>query len=241
MNNYDSQDNKELLWNLMQENQLFSGLNENQYNKVLNTFENIILKTSRQNQFVSVTEFNKDVITNMITELNKLKSKKLEMIYSSQDRSNERQNQFDNSLKQKESEMNSLLQPKLPENINFQDDNMDKPLGENMDKILADMIASRERTLEILPNNKQEAEAWINRENNENTESTSVKDKKVSFNVNSDGKEKITNNSLNQFIKKLKTNESDDSNSTETTNNHLLDEIEMDLLNLLDKIRNLKN
>lgn len=253
MNNYISQDNKELLWNLMQENQMFNGLNENQYNKVLNTFENIILKTSRQNQFVSVTEFNKDVITNMITELNKLKSKKLEMIYSSEDRSNERQNQFDNSLKQKENEMNSLLQPKLPENINFQDDNTDKPIGENMDRMLADMIASRERTLEFLPTNKGEAEAWINKDNNKKSENnetnetnetkqtSNVKDKKVSFNVNSNGKEKITNNSLNQFIKKLKTNESDESNSRETNNNQLLDEIEMDLLNLLDKIRNLKN
>tara|TARA_Y100001970_G_C14246331_1_gene868535 strand:+ start:2506 stop:3288 length:783 start_codon:yes stop_codon:yes gene_type:complete len=259
MNNYNTQDNKELLWNLMQENQLFNGLNENQYNKVINTFESIVLRKSSQNQFVSVTEFNKDVITNMITELNRLKSKKLEMIYSSEDRMNQRQNEFDNSFKQKEQEMHSLLQPKTPENINFQDDNTDKPIGENMDRMLADMIASREQTLEFLPTNKKEAEEWINKDsqsnnnqsnNNQsnNNQRKNDNDKKVTFQVleensNENNNEiQNDNNPLNSFIKKLKKSENIDSNNNNNNNNNdLLDEIENDIINLLQKIKKLKN
>jgi hypothetical protein len=76
----------------------------------------------------------------------------LETIYRAEDLQKERQNAFQNEFKRKEEEMSSILKLKKPEEINFTDDVYDKPIGDDMERLLAEALASRERELEQIKN-----------------------------------------------------------------------------------------
>ena len=76
----------------------------------------------------------------------------LETIYRAEDMQKERQNAFQNEFKRKEEEMSSILKLKKPEEINFTDDVYDKPIGDDMERLLAEALASRERELEQIKN-----------------------------------------------------------------------------------------
>jgi hypothetical protein len=76
----------------------------------------------------------------------------LETIYRAEDLQKERQNAFQNEFKRKEEEMSSVLKLKKPEEINFTDDVYDKPIGDDMERLLAEALASRERELEQIKN-----------------------------------------------------------------------------------------
>ncbi len=72
----------------------------------------------------------------------------LETVYMAEDLQKERQNAFQTEFKKKEEEMSSILKLKKPEEINFTDDVYDKPIGNDMERLLAEALASRERELE---------------------------------------------------------------------------------------------
>ena len=76
----------------------------------------------------------------------------LETIYRAEDVQKERQNAFQNEFKRKEEEMSSILKLKKPEEINFTDDVYDKPIGDDMERLLTEALASRERELEQIKN-----------------------------------------------------------------------------------------
>ena len=76
----------------------------------------------------------------------------LETIYRAEDVQKERQNAFQAEFKKKEEEMSSILKLKKPEEINFTDDVYDKPIGDDMERLLAEALASRERELEQIKN-----------------------------------------------------------------------------------------
>lgn len=91
--------------------------------------------------------------------------------------------------------MSSIIKLRKPDEIKFSDDVYDKPIGDDMERLLAETLASRERELEQLNNttgkeDKNLAEKWINpnKESTPNLNSNYVNDsiekkKKVSFNV----------------------------------------------------------
>ena len=63
--------------------------------------------------------------------------------------------------------MSSIIKLKKPDEIKFTDDVYDKPIGDDMERLLAETLASRERELEQLNNltgkeDKNVAEKWIN-------------------------------------------------------------------------------
>lgn len=76
----------------------------------------------------------------------------LETIYRAEDLHKERQTAFQTEFKKKEEEMSSILKLKKPEEINFTDDVYDKPIGNDMERLLAEALASRERELEQITN-----------------------------------------------------------------------------------------
>ena len=76
----------------------------------------------------------------------------LETVYRAEDIQKERQSAFQNEFKKKEQEMSSILKLKKPEEINFMDDIYDKPIGNDMERLLAEALASRERELEQIKN-----------------------------------------------------------------------------------------
>jgi hypothetical protein len=98
-------------------------------------------------------------------------------------------------LKKKEEEMSSIIKLRKPDEIKFTDDVYDKPIGDDMERLLAETLASRERELEQLNNStgkedKNMAEKWINPNQNADfhtatataRETATDRKKKVTFN-----------------------------------------------------------
>lgn len=101
----------------------------------------------------------------LMSEKKKQQIPQLETIYRAEDIQKERQNAFNMELKKKEEEMSSIIKLKKPDEIKFSDDNYDTPIGDDMERLLAETLASRERELELLVKSKEDkdnAEKWIN-------------------------------------------------------------------------------
>ena len=96
------------------------------------------------------------------------KKPKLEEIYRADDLQNHRMTELESRLKEKQEEMDSMLHNKKPTSIDFSDTklNDNKLASDEMEKLLADALSSRQRELEQLTINtnkdaSKSAEEWI--------------------------------------------------------------------------------
>jgi hypothetical protein len=96
------------------------------------------------------------------------KKQKIEEIYRADDLQKHRMSELEIRLKEKQEEMDIMLNNKKPTAINFSDSstNDNKLASDEMDKLLADALSSRQRELEqLVPNkskdNSKNAEEWI--------------------------------------------------------------------------------
>jgi hypothetical protein len=96
------------------------------------------------------------------------KKPKIEEIYRADDLQNHRMSELEVRLKEKQEEMDSMLNNKKPTNIDFSDNklNDNKLASDEMEKLLAHALSSRQRELEQLTMNtdkdvSKNAEEWI--------------------------------------------------------------------------------
>ena len=96
------------------------------------------------------------------------KKTKIEEIYRADDLQNHRMSELEIRLKEKQEEMNNMLNNKKPTSIDFSDNtlNDNKLASDEMEKLLAHALSSRQRELEqlVTPTNKdnsKSAEEWI--------------------------------------------------------------------------------
>jgi len=162
---FNSNDNKGLIWGLLQESNIFQGIDDKQFPKIQGILEETInyIETSKPNSDLMTKNkmAMEELIYKINTEKNKpVKTSKVQMIYTSDDLSKERKDNFNNKLKQQQDNLNTYINPKVPEEPKFKDDG-DKPIGDDMDRLIAERMANRERELDI-PQISKEAEEWIN-------------------------------------------------------------------------------
>ena len=187
---YTSNDNKGLLWGILQESNIFDGINNNDFDKIKHIFENTIYNVSLKNQNESLIDKNKVTIEEMIGKINKEKegkneyrehnlseSSKIKVVYKAEDLKQERLSEFNTKLQKYQDENGTLGKINKPDEISFIDKNdmEDKPIGDEMDRLISERLANRERELELLPVSN-DAENWIN-----NGRDSSPATKKVSF------------------------------------------------------------
>jgi hypothetical protein len=176
----NSVQNKELLWTTMQESGAFDGLTGDQYQPVQMAFERSVEQAA-----MTVTgplrDVNKHIIRQFVqTELPLLRSatyqtpnpvpkkKKIEMVYRAEDLQTERASEFDRQLREKQAEMDSFLTLKKPADVSFTDTGMkeDKPIGDEMSRLIAQELAARERELvQLKPEDIKKAQQWIGTDN----------------------------------------------------------------------------
>ena len=97
------------------------------------------------------------------------KKQKIEEIYRADDLQKHRMSELEIRLKEKQEEMDTMLNNKKPSNIDFSDTsiNDNKLASDEMEKLLAQALSSRQRELEQLvvntnnDNNTKNAEEWI--------------------------------------------------------------------------------
>jgi len=215
LSTFTSSENKGLLWSVLHGGGRFNSVPDASLKKVQVMFETTINEMNesfqKTNQSIDLNVMNKEAVYAICKKLDNLvaeESKKsttdqkkqqqipqLETVYRAEDIQKERQSAFNMELKKKEEEMSSIIKLRKPDEIKFSDDVYDKPIGDDMERLLAETLASRERELEQLNNttgkeDKNVAEKWINpnKESTLNLNSNYVNDsiekkKKVSFNV----------------------------------------------------------
>ena len=172
-------ENKALLWSVLHGGGKFVGIPDSQVPAIKEIFEETIHSIGEhcRNQPINLNAINKEAVVIICKKIEAIKMQQsqqqrqphqnppqqiyqkkqqqvpqLETIYRAEDLQKERQNAFQNEFKRKEEEMSSILKLKKPEEINFTDDVYDKPIGDDMERLLAEALASRERELEQIKN-----------------------------------------------------------------------------------------
>jgi len=169
---FSTNENKALLWSVLQGGGKFVGIPESLRHNIQEMFESTIREIGehyrRLNQPVNLNAVNKEAVVIICKKIDTVKEQRqeqrqpqeqrqqqvpqLETVYTAQDLQKERQNAFQNEFKKKEEEMSSILRLKKPEEIKFTDDVYDKPIGNDMERLLAEALASREKELEQIKN-----------------------------------------------------------------------------------------
>ena len=179
-----SAQNKGLLWSTLQESGAFAGLTRDQFQPAQLAFDRSVEQAARtMSSLSSLNDANKHIIRQFVqTELPALRSanpgtgsnaipvapkkKKIEMVYRAEDLQNERANEFERQLREKQAEMDSFLTLKKPSDVSFTDKDKgvleDKPIGDEMSRLIANELAARERELvQLKPEDIKKAQQWI--------------------------------------------------------------------------------
>ena len=175
------QTNKGLIWGLLQDSGYFNGLSNNKFPFIQQKFEDILKHVDNQYASSELLEKNKlaiEMAMKMINKENTTEEKKIQVIYKSQDIQEDRKLKINNEYNDQKANMDALMNPIKPEEIDFNDkknNSEDKPIGQEMDRLIAERMASRERELDI-PQVSEQAKQWVN--NNNNTEKNEIKEVK---------------------------------------------------------------
>ena len=163
-NKFNSKENKALMWNILLESGGFNDLEDDKYQQVLKTFEDIIISLEKGDQ--SVIDKNKIVLKEFSKELYRLKQKKKKISISAEEISKERQNDFNLKLNEKQQNFDNSMIIKSPNKIDFKD-KLDEPIKGEISEIIESMRLKREKDLNrvIDKNEIKNAELWLNNDN----------------------------------------------------------------------------
>ena len=140
-----SSKNKELLWNILFENNIFSGIPNNRLETVKSIFEKNILRYVNENE--NIVDTNKKILSSVSKEINGFKETLLRGSNVKDDFKNEKVLVFDRNLQERKEYMDKTLNPDKPKTIDFSD-KTDEPLDNNeMNNILERM--QKERNIEM--------------------------------------------------------------------------------------------
>jgi|SaaInlStandDraft_7_1057024.scaffolds.fasta_scaffold53184_2 hypothetical protein len=174
---YESKKNKGLIWGVLMDNNLFSGLENNQYNKIFSLFEqkiNEIKQTIQPND--SIISLNKKTMNGMVRLIkqeketarkpvinpniyNKQLNNKNNMLYKAEEIQKKRQEDMKKHYNQKQEEFNNVFKNKNPSEIDFSDKNdID---NSDIDKKLSEIMKKRVMDLDFKKTDIENANKWF--------------------------------------------------------------------------------
>ena len=153
---FDSKQNKAMLWDLLYNQSAFNGIPSNKIKEVTSLFEDTIQHTARIMPNTSLLVKNKAAIADIIAALKhhqgsykQLKSETTKGLQNKED--------------QKRAEFEKMINPPPPPTPTFSDE-VDKPLGKELDAMVNEIIERRtnqeKRMLQNQPSNS-EATTWL--------------------------------------------------------------------------------
>ena len=226
---FKSNENKGLIWTLLEESGYFHNIPNDCASQVRNDFDRIVNECSVKLTSNDLTACNKTVINKIVGELGKYKQ--------SLPSSEQKKEGFSNNLETRQQEFSSLINGQKPKEIDFKD-KVDEPFGDKMDDALQEAINMREKQLnQVMQNqNPKQAKKWINNSKNivigEETElptpqTVNVTKKHVTF----------KEDNIGGFLNKLKVEGNDDENLLKDCHTILKDVIsnQNEILKLLRK------
>jgi hypothetical protein len=163
-NKFISNQNKGMVWKLLCDDGVFNNIPDNKSRLIKDAFDKKFEAIAIQiNPMDNLINLDKRVITEMINDVYKFKkNEEMTLAYSAAEIAQTRQKVFESELKNKKKEFDILNSTPVPEKIDFSD-NLDAPMGSEMDKILAEQIALRENQLNMVfkTQDKEAASKWI--------------------------------------------------------------------------------
>ena len=170
---FTSNENKGFIWKLMCDEKIFTDIPDNKSLMVKNAFDLIVETISKKiTSQDSLINLNKNVISEMISNItnytpqsklhNDIDSSSMTLNYNAAEISKTRQTKFQNEFTNKKQEFDKFNNVSIPEKIDFSD-NLDSPIGSELDKMLAEQIALREKQLNMVlqTQDKNAANEWI--------------------------------------------------------------------------------
>ena len=154
-----SEQNKELLWNILSSNKAFVNIPESKFPNVKAIFESNITKIFNENKeiFTSnyktgdskniVMQLNKIILQNIMLDINSFKKSLLVPAHIKDIYKNEKSEEFDKELLEKKVSFSNLITKKVPETIDFSE-TKDTPLENNSMNELLERI-QRERNNDV--------------------------------------------------------------------------------------------
>ena len=173
--NFNSTENKGLLWKTLSDNGLFNGIDSNRFAEVQHNFENTIkeiLSETYGNKNINGQQQNHLFIERMITNLKQFKSNE---IYTAKDIKEKRKTDFEKELEEKQRNFDLMMKKDVPQNVEFSDEARAKGQQieeklENIDILLEEQQREREKDLFAIQNNNSN----INMKTGNNTENIIV-------------------------------------------------------------------
>lgn len=154
-----SEQNKELLWNILSNNKAFVNIPESSFPNVKVIFESNITKIFNENKEIFITNYktgdskniimqlNKTVLQNIMLDINAFKKSLLTPVDIKEIYKNEKSEEFDKELLGKKVAFTNFITKKVPEAIDFSE-TKDSPLENNSMNELLERI-QRERNIDV--------------------------------------------------------------------------------------------
>ena len=169
---FSSNKNKGFLWNLMLEADVFGGVPTAKKDDVVNIFEQTISEVGLNNNG-NLIEMNKAVIMKVNNKLNPLRqgggvqtqmqNNEPPKLVTAAEISANRKERFNVNLSERQKQFDDMMVPKKPAEVDFADKDEEKPIGSEMDDMLAKMMARREQQLNQVMQSQDTnaAQNWI--------------------------------------------------------------------------------
>ena len=170
-----SEQNKELLWNILSNNKAFVNIPESKFSNVKAIFESAITKTFNENKEIIIANYktgdskniimqlNKTILQNIMLDINNFKKSLLTPVDIKDIFKNEKSEEFEKELLEKKVSFTNLITKKVPEAIDFSE-TKDTPLENNsMNELLERIQRERDndvplpQKLEVIDLNKFDA------------------------------------------------------------------------------------
>ena len=184
--------NKEFIWGLLSDKQMFDGINPQYKLEIQERFEKTLIGISTQGKNYNLVEKNKEAIRSMVLILDEYKKK--QEPYTNLEIQERRQKHFESELEKKKNEFNVISKKPNPDDINFSDE-MDKPLGENMEILLERAMALRAQQLNqvLEKQDTKKATEWIGTSVKSSTTSQKLSSSNANPNPNSNTNTNVVN------------------------------------------------
>lgn len=217
----NTNENKEMLWELLRDNQAFKGLTNTQYNNVITIFNTTLNQTTTANK--PLMELNKEFISSMLQQLNSIKMNTLQdnvknnivdpKVLTHEEIQKQKRSEFENNLEKRQSEFTKYMKIHVPDTIDFGDNIKEEPIT-NVDSLIHEKM--KERSYDIF--DKQEEKTNNENQTTNNGNDTTNTSKKEIKNIDSEplikDMSKETNSSnKEEVLNKVKSNTNDDDNN----------------------------
>ena len=146
----NTNENKEMLWELLRDNQAFKGLTNTQYNNVITIFNTTLNQTTTANK--PLMELNKEFISSMLQQLNSIKSNTLQdnvknnivdpKVLTHQEIQKQKRSEFENNLEKRQGEFTKYMKIHVPDAIDFGDNIKEEPIR-NVDSLIHEKMKQR--------------------------------------------------------------------------------------------------